>query len=557
MIKRLFLLFLLSIASLVSAQGLPEALSFGTTDFNPRTDITIKVISAPEVARTGEKIHLKLLVSVPDGYHITKELFSVEPVKNNFSVVKTVLPEGKKDILGEVLSGKIPVTLTITANRKMENIPFKVTYQACSDGENAMCFPPVTVQKNLKITVNSGKLTLEQRLTNALNSSMLLALLIIFLGGIGASLTPCVYPVIPLTVAFIGARSDEKKLKGFILSIFLVLGIATTYSVLGVLSAESHMAFGSIAQKAGFIIPISLIFIAMGLSMFGYYEIQLPSKFNSKLQVKRKGLLGAFLVGMATGVLAAPCVGPIVVVLLTWIAKTGSPFLGFLYMFVFALGMGMLFILIGTFTGLLTALPKSGSWMLWVKGIFGIVFIGVALWFLKPLLQDKILYIAILGLLPLLLMIFKKEWVNGKTGIVFLIIFFFAFVAGTQFRKNTIPEYQKQISSALSVAVSDNRLIILDFYADWCAACKELDENTWSNREVKDTLSKTGIMVKLDFTRTSKAGSELQQKYGVKGLPTVIILNKNGKALTRFSGFLKPEPFLKLFNEAKENAGIN
>ncbi|MCK5879949.1 MAG: thioredoxin family protein [Holophagae bacterium] len=420
-----------------------------------------------------------------------------------------------------------------------------------------MCFPPVTVKNTLDITVNGGKLSLEERLANALNSSMMLALLIIFIGGIGASLTPCVYPVIPLTVAFIGATSDNKKLKGFVLSIFLVLGIATTYSILGVLSAESHMAFGSIVQKPGFIIPISLVFVAMGLSMFGYYEIQLPSKFNTKLQVKKKGLLGAFLVGMATGVLAAPCVGPIVVVLLTWIAKTGSPFLGFLYMFVFALGMGVLFVLIGTFTGLLTALPKSGNWMLWVKGVFGVTFIAVALWFLKPLLQEKTMYIAILGLLPIILLIFRKQWVNGKTGIIFLVFFLAAFIMGAYYQKNTIPEYQKQISQSIATAHENNKMMILDFYADWCAACKELDEYTWSDPKVEKALNENAVMLKLDFTLTSKEGAELQKKYGVKGLPTVIITDKEGKELKRFSGFLKPEPFLALFDKAKKDAGIN
>ncbi len=557
MIKRLFLLLLLPIGTMLFSQGLPGGLTFGTSDFNPRTDITVQVVSAPKNARTGEEINLKLIISVPDRYHITKDFFAVEPVKGNFTVKKMILPEGKKNILGEILGGDIPVEVTITANQNMSVIPFTVTYQACSDGENAMCFPPVTVQKTMNISVSAGKITMEQRLANALNSSILLALLIIFIGGIGASLTPCVYPVIPLTVAFIGARSDNKKLKGFVLSIFLVLGIATTYSILGVLSAESHMAFGSIVQKPGFIIPISLLFVAMGLSMFGYYEIQLPSKFNTKLQVKRKGLLGAFLVGMATGVLAAPCVGPIVVVLLTWIAKTGSPFLGFLYMFVFALGMGVLFILIGTFTGLLGALPKSGNWMLWVKGIFGIIFIAVALWFLKPLLQGKILYIAILAILPIILMIFRKQWVNGKTGIAFLALFFVAFIVGVQFQKSAVPEYQEQISQGLATASAGNQLMILDFYADWCAACKELDEYTWSNSKVKKALNESAVMVKLDFTLTSKAGTELQQKYGVKGLPTVIIVDKTGKELKRFSGFLKPVPFLTLFNEAKQDAGIN
>jgi len=558
MIKRFLLLLLLPIGTMLFSQGLPGALPFGTSDFNPKTDITVKVVSAPKSAKAGEDIELKLLISVPDHYHITKDFFAFEPVKGDFTVQKVVLPKGKKNILGEVLGGDIPVDVTITAKRNMETIPFSVTYQACSDGENAMCFPPVTVKKTLDIAVSTGKKTLEQRLGDALNSSILLALLIIFIGGIGASLTPCVYPVIPLTVAFIGARSNDKKMKGFVLSIFLVLGIATTYSILGVLSAESHVAFGSIVQKAAFIIPISLVFIAMGLSMFGYYEIQLSSKLNTKLQVKKKGLLGAFLVGMATGVLAAPCVGPIVVVLLTWIAKTGSPFLGFLYMFVFALGMGVLFVLIGTFTGIMSALPKSGNWMLWVKGVFGITFIAVALWFLRPLLHGRIIfYIAILALLPILLMIFKKQWANGKTGLAFLLIFLVAFITGSKYQKVIIPHYKNQISQNLSTAGESNQLVILDFYADWCAACKELDENTWSNPEVIKALKGTAIMVKLDFTVTSKAGTEMQQKYGVKGLPTVIITDKNGKELKRFSGFLKPAAFLTLFNEAKKNAGIN
>ncbi|NOY23871.1 MAG: thioredoxin fold domain-containing protein [Acidobacteria bacterium] len=195
--------------------------------------------------------------------------------------------------------------------------------------------------------------------------------------------------------------------------------------------------------------------------------------------------------------------------------------------------------------------------MLWVKGIFGIIFIAVALWFLKPLLQGKILYIAILALLPIILMIFRKQWVNGKTGIAFLALFFAAFIVGVQFQKSVIPNYGNQISHSLATANESNQLVILDFYADWCAACKELDEYTWSNEKVQKALKNTATMVKLDFTLTSKAGTELQQKYGVRGLPTVIITDKTGKELKRFSGFLKPVPFLILFNEAKKDAGIN
>lgn len=544
--------FLLAIPVFSQTGGVD--LPFGPGDFDPATDVTITAIQLPETARTREIVQVKLKMEIPEGYHITKELFEINPVDESFKLVEVRLPKGEASILGEVLGGTINVDVAIVPLKAGSELPYTVTFQSCSEGENPMCFPPVDVAGNFQITVETGKQTLADRLTAALGSSMLLALLIIFIGGIGASLTPCVYPVIPLTVAYVGARSEGKKFRGFILSVMLVLGIATTYSVLGIISAKTGSVFGSLAQHPVFITVLAFIFIAMGLSMFGFYDIQLPAALNSKLQVQRKGLMGAFLMGMATGVLAAPCVGPIIVVLLGWVAQTGSTFKGFLFLFDFALGMGVLFILIGTFSGVMASLPKAGGWMIKVKYIFGIMFFLAAVLFAKPILGSYFYPAMILAVLPLLMALFLSRLVNKTAGIVLLLVFL-AGLIGVQFLKGDkdhgVLNYEAALTQALDQAKAEDKLVVLDFYADWCAACKELDEYTWADDAVKNRLSESGILLKLDFTKTSAEGKIFQDRYTVYGLPTVVFLAPDGTEKGRFVGFRNAEDFLKLMAEAQ------
>jgi len=551
--RTLLFTFLFTIASqpVLSQAGLN--LPFGPGDFDPGQDIGVSVRSLPETAKSGEIVSFELVVDVPSGYHITKDLFEFAAVDDAFKVVEMDIPEGEPSILGEILGGTVVVPVQIAPRKTGEKLPFQVTFQACSEGENPMCFPPVTVDGALKLSIEAGKQSLADLVADALSSSMLLALLLVFVGGIGASLTPCVYPVIPLTVAYVGARSEGKKLKGFVLSFMLVLGIATTYSALGIISAKTGAVFGSIAQHPAFIITLAAIFIAMGLSMFGFYDIQLPVSLNTRLQVKRKGLLGAFLMGMATGVLAAPCVGPIIVVLLGWVAQTGSLFKGFIYLFDFAMGMGVLFILIGTFSGAVASLPKAGGWMIKVKYVFGILFFLAAILFAKPLLGSFFYPAMVLALLPLLMALFLSRWVNKTTGLALLVIFL-AGLVGVQYLKSEQSHgtvaYQATLTEALAQAKSENRMVILDFYADWCAACKELDEYTWSDEAVKQAIEQDGILVKLDFTKVSPEGKLFQERFNIYGLPTVIFLDGEGTETGRFAGFRKATDFLELFQQA-------
>ncbi len=536
----------------IFAQGLPDGLPFGG-DFDADSDVTWEIGQVPEQARTGEAVRVSMTIKVASGFHITKELFALESVDDSFEVAQLTLPEGEPSAVGRILGGSIPVEAVIVPKKAGDHLGFRITFQACSEGENPVCYPPSSREGRFDISVEQGEQTLADRLVKALDSSILLALLIIFLGGIGASLTPCVYPVIPLTVAYVGARSEGHKFRGFILSVMLVLGIATTYSVLGVVSAKTGAVFGSFAQHPAFVITLAMIFVAMGLSMFGFYDIQLPSSLNTKLQVQRKGLLGAFLMGMATGVLAAPCVGPIIVVLLGWVAQTGSMFKGFIFLFDFALGMGLLFIVIGTFSGVLASLPKAGGWMIKVKYIFGVLFILAAMLFARPFLGDYFLPFVILAVLPLLLVLIGGKLVNRKSGIVLLVLFLAAFLA-VQFmgkKSEGTTAYRTAVENALQKAQPDNRIVILDFYADWCAACKELDEFTWENEDVQELLKTDAILLKLDFTKVSPEGKAFQEKYRVVGLPTVVFLSPEGEEIGRFVGFIPARAFIKQFRSLR------
>lgn len=584
--KLMFLVILLTVFGIEFfsyAQGIPEFSK--TPDFNPEKDITFKVVKTPEQVILNEKVNVELEVNVLEGFHITSEMFSFESKDKSFTVNEIKLPKGQKTIVGEIIGGKITINILVTLLKKESVYPFDIGYQACSEGENPVCFPPVTLSGEFSIKAIGGQEgvigtgvtsidnqtselsfidSLKEKLVKALDNNIWFALAIIFLFGILTSLTPCVYPVIPLTMAFIGASTgnDNKgKLRPFILSVFLVLGIAITYSILGVLAGLSGSLFGQAFQNPILIGIFTAFFVALALSMFGYFDIMIPSSIANKLQVSKKGYFGALLVGMGTGILAAPCAGPIVAALLTWIGNTRSIAKGFLFMFVYALGMGILFVIIGTFTGVLNSLPKSGNWMNKVKYFFGILFIFAAALFAKPYLGNLFwLFIVVAGVIPFILaVIFKYNMkvISFKSALIFIVLSLIVYIT-PQFLKNKTKHegvstnYSVAITDAINKAKKENKIVLVDFYADWCAACKELDEYTWKDEKVKKDLKDNYIMLKLDFTKATKEGKEMQIKYGVKGLPTVIFLNSQGKEITKFVGFIKADKFLEISKSIKK-----
>jgi len=377
----------------------------------------------------------------------------------------------------------------------------------------------------------------ENLFSKVAKENILLAIMVAFLFGFLSSLTPCVYPVIPITIAYIGSRASGKgKLSGFVLSLFFVLGLALVYSTLGVISSLLGVSFGSLTQKPAVGLFVAFVFLLLGLSMMGLFEIAMPSRWTGKIEAEKKkgkGYLGAFFIGALSGLVASPCIGPLLLAILVIVASIGSAFLGFVYLFAFALGMGILFILIGTFSGLLSSLPKSGGWMDFVKIIFGAMIIAAAFYFGAMYLSAAPFFLlsgAVLGfVIAFLVFGASRHFFPVPARVIGSLLLVAAFAGILPFTphmpgKAAAPEkFMTDLGAAMKKAGEENKPLLLDFRADWCAACLELEEKTWPSEEAGKVFAEV-IPVKMDFTKESETRSRLEERFKIKGLPTVILL---------------------------------
>jgi len=207
--------------------------------------------------------------------------------------------------------------------------------------------------------------------------------LLVFLAGILVSFTPCVYPLIPITAGFIGASSSGAKARGFFLSLFYVLGIALAYSGLGAFAALTGSLFGEIATSPWTYLAIGNIFLLLGLSMMDAFTLPLPGFLKSHGQgSKKRGLLGAFLIGLSSGFIIGPCTAPALGAILAYVASKQNIFFGTTLLFTFAFGMGLILMVVGTFSGLVSSLPKSGKWLNITKKVFAFILIACAEYFI-------------------------------------------------------------------------------------------------------------------------------------------------------------------------------
>lgn len=374
-----------------------------------------------------------------------------------------------------------------------------------------------------------------------------LAFAVAFAGGVATSLTPCVYPLIPITVSIFGARKAGTRREAMTLSALYVLGIAAMYSALGVGAALTGAAFGSVMQNPWVIGVVALILAAMSASMFGAFELQLPSSWQARLNtVGGAGYAGSFAMGLVSGVIAAPCTGPVLAAALAFVAAKGSVAFGFGIMFAYALGMGLLFFLIGAFS---ISLPKSGPWMDTVKSVFGVALLAAGLVFLKdavpavkavfPAARAAAFAAAGAAGLGVLLGALHGSFHGGAAqkalkgaGVALLVggIVFGLGAAQARERARSAAAFawQHDYEAALAAARAAGKPVILDFWADWCTACKELDKIAWAHENVREEAARF-VAVKLDGTDASDAFTAVAERYGVVGMPTVIFLDGRGR----------------------------
>ena len=377
-----------------------------------------------------------------------------------------------------------------------------------------------------------------------------LTLLAIFVLGLALNLTPCVYPLIPITIAFFSSQSAGKRSQRVGLSIFYVLGMAITYSALGVFSALSGKLFGAWLQLPGVLIFFALLMLVMASSMFGLFEIKVPH-FLADRAGARGGLLGALTMGLLVGIVAAPCVGPFVISLIALVSQLGSPVIGFVMFFVLALGLGFPYILLGIFSSGLSAIPRSGKWMLQIEKAMGFILIAMAVYFLRPLIGEDLYrwgvgLSLIVGAAYLLFMGRSGGAQAIRYGAAALLL-----IAGLWFVR---PQGDKQgvvwtpySEAAISAARGKGQPVMIDFYADWCLPCKELDAKTFSQPAVIEE-SKRFVRLKADLSRAGDDRvKELTSRYAILGVPTILFLDAGGREVKadRLTGFEEPEPFLK------------
>lgn len=580
---------------------------YAQSTFDPVEDVPLRVAVAPTALTPADSGVLSVTLHLPSNVHITSRDLgffflsgdTASPVDWGESrYPDPVEHEGEWGYRGEVVL-ELPFRVRPSTAPGTRMLSAGLGYQICTETPPIYCTPPVERQIQVPIEIQaampgtgaaplSGSTSLENRARLALESGSWWALLWVFIGGVLLSFTPCVYPVIPITVAYIGARSGGSRWRGFNLSLVFVLGLALTYSALGVVAAATGSVFGFSTQNPWVMGFVALVFVVMGAGMLGAFTLSLPSSLQTRLSSHgRRGYVGALLVGATTGLVAAPCVGPVLVALLGWLSSTGNLLAGFVYLFVFALGLGALFVVIGTFSGVLASLPKAGVWMDYLKHAFGVVLVAVGFYFGRGVIPKgwfQLLLGAGLVMGAGAMGVFIRPEPGAPAGrrivhavstlvlaigLLYFVIGFSAVNRLTLFSSASSGVYSATPASVIAVAEPSvewiwnqedvalkrarnvRRPVLIDFWADWCPACKELDRKTFSDPRVFQLINAQTVPLKMDGSEVTPDVKRNWARYSVIGLPTVLLLHpETGRELMRVEAFRPPDEFLPLLKAA-------
>jgi thioredoxin:protein disulfide reductase len=616
---------------LLMKKGLISAVAFlllsGFPVWGAGPEISVRAIAPAEPLKAGKIGTVTVELTIPSPYHInsnkpldagliaTKLEFEPQPHVIFGNVVFPQAPPKKLPVFSDPMSvfeGTVAITAEVIPDWSLAGTEItlkgRVYSQACNDN---VCFPPVwqpfsltlpvvdpakpsagtrpaltdssTAPSKAPLSHGAGGASGETAAIDFGNRSLLLTFLLVFLGGLGLNLTPCVYPLIPITIAYFGGQANGKKGSLIAHSCIYVIGMAVMYSILGVVAAMTGGLFGTALRYPPVLVGIALIMVALALSMFDVYELRMPAFLNRLAGASRKGFAGTLLMGLSVGIVAAPCIGPFVLGLLTYVGDRGSAILGFSLFFVLALGLGVPFLILGLFSGSIRRLPRSGAWMVWVRKIFGFILLAMAVYFLKSLFPSPLFYELALALIMLLAGIYlawidpvpeagrKFAIVRNIVGVLFFIAALYLAATGLQpvVGNTSIPDVGPSPAGSihwipysdamLKRAAQEAKPVFIDFYADWCAPCKELDANTFAAPEII-ARSKNFIMLKADLTSTGDPQVEaLRQKFQARGVPTLVFLKPDGEEIAdlRGTGFESKEVFLDKMNRALQQSAPN
>lgn len=566
------LLFLAAFPSPVDAQ-----LGFdpGGVDAGPKVTITGAVHQ-----RSGDAVEGVVTATVEPGWHINSAQpldeyaipteLSLDPATATLTNVQ--YPQHKLESFSfsgdrqiAVYDGTIQLPFTATLVAGSTAVQASLRYQACND---TVCLPPKTATATIDPSATGAALPAGEgfvplsaaprdarpapptdRLSKTFAASGLpLTLLLLFVGGLALNLTPCVLPMVPITLGFFAMQSDGRRSRRVALSAMYVLGLVVMYSALGVMAAIGGQMFGAWLQRPAVLIGFALLMLVLASSMFGAFQIQ-PPKWIANRSQGRAGMAGAATMGLFVGIVAAPCVGPVVISLLTLVASIGKPVIGGVMFAALAFGLGF------PYLALLNVLPRPGAWMVQVKKAMGFVLVAMAFYFLRPLTGDEVFrWGVVLALLVGAVYLFASPGTAGRT--MRLACASLLLVGGAVF---AVPRgatdgvvWERYEAPAIASATAASRPVVIDFYADWCLPCKELDQKTFSDPRVKAEMERF-TRLKADLTLAGERTDALSRQYAVVGVPTIVFLDASGREdrSLRLTGFEGPEQFLERLRQVR------
>ena len=478
------------------------------------------------------------------------------------------------------------VTLKNDASLKgVKDIKFTISYQGCS--EQGLCYEPL--EKTFNLSVDTSKLASDKQeikkvelseadsIADTIKSGNILLILATFFGfGLLLSLTPCVFPMIPIISGLIISQGKGiTTKKAFFLSLVYVLSMAVAYTIAGILAGLFGANLQATLQNPFVVYSFSAVFVALAMSMFGYYELKLPDAFVSKVSSSSHGggVVGVAVMGFLSALIVGPCVAAPLAGALVYIGQTGDSILGGMALFSMSIGMGVPLIVVGVSAG--KFMPRPGAWMTMVSAIFGVMMLVVAIWMLEKVVDSYVtmMLYSFVGLgFALYLGVFEKDNHLFKRSVaivlfIYSVILFIGVLGGSESMKKpleflsstkttSIKSQKNDFIVVASIKELDTQLqkykgkkILLDFSAKWCTACKELEEVTFADADVKAKM-KEFVLIRADLTDNTQAQKELSKKYGVFGPPVIIFFDKNLNVLKSKTvvGFVEPNVFMQRLN---------
>ena len=464
-----------------------------------------------------------------------------------------------------VLTGNIQFRIPLKSDAAVaanDAVTVTLNYQACN---NNQCLAPTSINSVVGLSAiyqaassaspPAARSGAEPQSSDWLSRTFssrgnAIGFLLVLLGGLALNLTPCVYPLIGVTIAYFGNQGGGPR-RVLILAILFVLGIAIMFSSVGVAVALSGGLFGAAMQNPYVLSAVAAMMLVLAISSFGFFVIQPPQFMAQWAGAARPGYAGSFLMGLGMGVVAAPCIGPIVLGLLLMVERSGNPLFGFALFFTLAIGLGLPYVGLAMAAGSIRRLPRSGEWLAWVEQLFGFILVGLAIYFLDPVLPNHVMsrilpyYAAVVGIFLGFISPAGRNWrpflvLRSGLGIVAVAALVYLMIPHAK----ALPvDFQPFDQAQLGSAAAARKPVLVDFAADWCIPCREMDHSTFIDPGVVKEAQRF-VRMRADLTAQDDKNAAIMSKFKIQGVPTTVLIDSNGQIRHQKVGYIGAKEML-------------